>query len=243
MPDRDDDLIAELRALGSRLAVPTPADPWTAVRARITRTRPRRRRVRLFVAAAVAAMVAAVAAVSPARAAVVHTIGGLLRVAGIEIRTDAPPAPLPASPSPLPSARPAALDEARRVALFPIAVPSGLGAPEQVLLADRDPAGAPRIVTLVYRGGRVRLDEFDGAVSTAFVKTAPDARPVTMGADWGVWVPGPHEVTYVGRDGVERTATARLSGSTLIWVHGAVGYRLEGLPTLSEATAVARSTE
>jgi len=239
--DGDDDLIAELRALSDRLAVPAPAGQWTAVRARLTRPGPRRRRVRLILATVVAAAVGTVAAVAPARAAVVHTIGGLLRVAGIEIRTDAAPTVPPSPAGPLPSVRPVALAEARRVAPFTITVPAALGAPEQVLLADPDPGGAPRIVTLVYRGGTVRLDEFDGALSTAFAKTAPDARWVEIGTGYGVWLPGPHTVTYVGRDGVERTATARLAGPTLIWEAATVGYRLEGLPAEAEAVGVAQS--
>ena len=51
----------------------------------------------------------------------------------------------------------------------------------------------------------------------------------------------PHDVTYVDRDGVERTATTRLAGPTLVWQSGAVTYRLEGLPTKEEAVEVARS--
>ena len=56
-----------------------------------------------------------------------------------------------------------------------------------------------------------------------------------------MWLPGPHPVTYVDRKGIERTETARLAGPTLIWATGTVTYRLEGLPTLKEARAVALS--
>jgi hypothetical protein len=48
-------------------------------------------------------------------------------------------------------------------------------------------------------------------------------------------------VTYVGRDGVERTGTARLAGPTLIWSSGELTYRLEGLADLAEARTVAES--
>jgi hypothetical protein len=143
----------------------------------------------------------------------------------------------------LPSVRSAALDDARRAALFPVRAPVTLGTPEQVLLADPDKAGAPRVVTLTYRGDTVRLDEFDGSMSPAFLKTAPDARWVAIGGDSGIWLPGPHAVTYVGRDDVERTETARLAAPTLIWVAGGVTYRLEGLSTLQEAHAAALSLE
>lgn len=190
----------------------------------------------LRVAAVVAALAASVAAVAPARAAVVDVIGDLLRVAGVEIRREQPHEPLPATPSALPSSRASALDEARRVAGFPVGVPAALGEPEEVLLADR-------VITLSYRGGAVRFDQFDGRLDTTFFKTSPDARFVELGGavTGAAWLPGPHPVTYVGRDGVERTETARLAGPTLVWTTGVVTYRLEGIATLEEAIAVATS--
>jgi len=237
----EDTLVAELRALGDFLDLPEPADQRAAVRRRLTRADPGRHRVRRWLVAVVAAVVGAVAVVPPARAAVVDAVDGLLRVAGIEVRREAPPRGLPARPSPLPSIRSAALDEARRAALFPVRVPAALGVPDQVLLADPDRAGAPRVVTLTYRGGAVRLDQFDGAMSPMFFKTAPDAQWVELGTGNGIWVPGPHPVTYVGRDGIEHTETARLAGPTLIWVDAGVTYRLEGLSTLEQALAVGHS--
>jgi hypothetical protein len=242
VPDhRDEDLVTELRGLGPWLEVAEPADQRAAVRARLARPQPARRRLRRWIIAAVAAVVGTVAVVPPARAAVVDAVGEVLRVAGIEVRREPATGGLPATPSPMPSIRSAALDDARRAALFPVRVPAALGTPEQVLLADPDKTGAPRLVTLTYRGGAVRLDEFDGAVTPAFFKTAPDARWVEIGGHPGIWLPGPHAVTYVGRDGVERTETARLAAPTLIWVAGVVTYRLEGLTTLEEARAAALS--
>jgi hypothetical protein len=192
--------------------------------------------------AALVAAAAAVGAVAPARAAVVSAVGSLLRVAGIEVNTSPTAAPtLPARPSPLPSEHLTTLDEARRVALFEVRLPAALGTPEMVTLADQDKTGAPRVVTLTYRGGKVRLDEFDGELSIIFLKQAPDAQWVEVGADSGIWLPGPHPVTYVGRDGAEHTATARLAAPTLIWQSGKVTYRLEGMSTLDDALAAARS--
>jgi hypothetical protein len=190
-----------------------------------------------------AAVVGTVVVVAPARAAVVDVVGDLLRVAGIEVRREPAPGGLPATPSPLPSLRTTALDQARRVALFTLREPSVLGAPEQVLLADPDATGAPRVVTMTYRGGKVRFDQFDGAMSPVFFKTAPDARWIQVGPDPGIWLPAPHPVTYIGRDGTEHTASARLSGPALIWAAGNVTYRLEGLSTLEEASTVAESVE
>jgi hypothetical protein len=237
--DRDD-LAAELRALDPWLAVGEPADQRAAVRARLSaaRPRPRRRRVRLFVASAVAALAGTVAAVAPARAAVVDTVDGLLRIAGIEVRHEAAPRALPAQPSPLPSLRSAALADARRAARFTVRAPGALGEPEQVLTADPDAAGAPRVVTLVYRGGTIRLDEFDGA-AWAFLKTNTGGELLEIGSGSGVWLPRPHAVTYLDRRGVEHTETARLATPTLIWIDGEVTYRLEGLSSREEARAIA----
>jgi hypothetical protein len=56
-----------------------------------------------------------------------------------------------------------------------------------------------------------------------------------------IWLPGLQAVTYVGRDGVQRTETARLATPTLIWTEETQTYRLEGLTTLAEARALAMS--
>ncbi|MFC7272827.1 hypothetical protein ACFQS1_02445 [Paractinoplanes rhizophilus] len=241
MPDRPDDLIAELRALGDHLDVPEPADQRAAVRARLASARPpsRRHRWRLWLISALVAAVGATGAIAPARAAVLE----LLRVAGIEVRTTAKPTAVPAGPSPLPSQRVAALDEARRLAKFPVRLPAALGTPEQVTMADQDGTGAPRVVTVSYRAGKVRFDQFDGTLSIAFLKQSPNAQWVEIAAYTGIWVPGPHPVTYVDRAGIERTATARLAGPTLIWQGGTVTYRLEGLATKEEAVTAALSVK
>lgn len=236
----DEELIAELRGLADYLAVPAAADQRAAVRERLGRSVRRRRRLRLWVASVVAAVAGTIIAVAPARAAVVDVVGDLLRAAGIEVGNEA--TPLPAHPSSLPSLRTATLDEARQVALFPVRVPAALGEPEQVRLADPDAAGAPRVVTMIYRGGAVRFDQFDGRAEFNFLKTAPQAEPINLGPDaFGAWLPEPHAVTYIGRDGVARTETARLATPTLIWIDGAVTYRLEGLTTLDEAREAALS--
>ena len=241
MSDHHDDLGSELRELGRWLDVPQAGDQRIAVRERLTQPKRPRHRVRRWVLAAVAALVGTVVAVAPARAAVIDAIDGLLRVAGIEVRHEPVPGGLPAHPSALPSQSSATLDQARRVALFPLREPTTLGPAGRVLLADPGRTGAPRVVTMTYRGGTVSFDQFDGAVDRVFFKTAPDAHWIEVGTASGIWLPGPHSVTYVDRDGVEHTETARLAAPTLIWVAGAVTYRLEGLSTLEEARAAALS--
>jgi hypothetical protein len=259
----------DLRAgVRSRLRAPVPP-PWWAVPRRWLAAVPRRwlaaaaahrlaavprRRLaaaaahrlaavprRWLAAAAAVAVAVVIAVVPPARAAVADAVGGLLRFAGVEIRDEPVPGGLPVTPSPLPSISSADLDEARRVAKFPIRVPVALGVPERVEVADPAPDGAPRVVTMSYRGGSVRLDQFDGQMQTHFLKTAPDAKYVQVDGDFAVWFPGPHALVYVDRAGQEHTVGARLAGPTLIWTVGEVSYRLEGVPDLVEATTIAES--
>ena len=243
MSDHDEDLAAELRALGTWLDVPPAVDQRTAVRNRLAQPHPARHRVRRWILAAVAALVGTIVVVAPARAAVIDAVGGLLRVAGIEIRQESTPGALPVRPSPLPSQRATSLDGARGAALFPVREVTTLGPAGQVVLADPDSKGAPRVVTVTYRGGAVRFDQFDGEVDPVFFKTAANAEWIEIGGRPGIWVAGPHAVTYVDRTGVERTETARLATPTLIWVDGDVTYRLEGLSTLEEARAAALSAK
>jgi hypothetical protein len=196
-------------------------------------------------ATAAAVLLAITIAVVPqTRAAVAHAATALLRFAGIELDSSPTNGSLPATPSPLPGIRSAALEEARRIARFPISVPAALGRPENVELADPDASGAPRVVSLLYRGGTVRLDEFDGRLDLSFTKNvaADDPVWVDVNGHQAVWIPTPHPVTYVDRDGVSHEETARLAGATLIWQDDAASYRLEGALSLYEALTIARST-
>jgi hypothetical protein len=235
----DDPLITELRELGTLLEVPPAPDVRAAVRARLT-ARPRRRRWRVVAAAVAAAVLVAV--VPPARGAVAHAVSAVLDFAGVRVQ-HGQPAPVPEHPSPLPSLRATDLDTARRLAHFPVGVPGRLAAPDRVEVADPAPDGAPRVVTLLYRGGTVRLDEFDGQVDQAILKKTVSDRDqwVQVGTGAGIWFAQPHEVVYIDRSGAVHEETARLAGPTLIWVVGHVTYRLEGVATLDEALAVATS--
>ncbi|HEV8559651.1 MAG TPA: hypothetical protein VGR06_25215 [Actinophytocola sp.] len=250
MTEPDVLLEAVLRDLGARLDVPAPPEPGElthAVRARLTGP-PRGGRapfggsVLLRVAAVlVAAMITLGVLVTvspPVRAAVLH----LLRFAGIEFSSESapPPSTLPTTVT-LPGERTVDLPTAQRLSRFPVSVPEALGTPEKVLLADGTP---PRIVSLIYRGGTVRLDEFDGRLDQALFKKisgGDGVQWVQVGEDFGVWVDRPHEVVYVDREGKYHTESARLSAKTLIWTAGDVTLRLEGDFTLDEALAVAKS--
>ncbi len=213
-------------------------------------------RLRTRLGAAVLAVLAValvLVLVPPARHALAHAVDGVLRFAGI--RVSAGPVRLPASARPLPSTGPVSLDQARARARFPVAVPALLGAPTAVEIADPGPDGAPRLVSLFYpsgyasagstgggsTNGPVRLDEFDGRLDGVFVKGTPGVQWVTVGGDVGLWLAQPHPLVYVDRAGVEHTETGRLSGPVLIWQHGEVSIRLEGVADLADALAIATS--
>ena len=126
---------------------------------------------------------------------------------------------------------------------FPIPPAGDAGTPERVLVADPDATGRYRVATLLYDGGALRVDAFDGRLDLAFHKeiTPPGANWVQVNGDFAVWVDGPHVLSYVDRAGGIRRETARLAASTLIWQDDDVSYRLEGTLTKAEAIEIARS--
>ncbi|HYJ70086.1 MAG TPA: hypothetical protein VEX15_20720 [Nocardioidaceae bacterium] len=230
------DLEYELRELGSVLVVPDPPDVRADVRARIgvLTERPAAHRRRWLAAVAALAVAIGLAASPHARAALAEVV----RFAGVDVHwgdTDAPTTP----ESPLPGERAVKLDAARDRAAFPIGVPTRLGAPDRVQVAD-----SARVVSLLYGSGRdaIRLDEFEGRWEPIFEKTIMiEGVSVDVGAEPGYWLPGPHAVRYVDRDGHVHDETARLAGNTLLWQSAGVTYRLEGGLSRAEAVAIAAS--
>jgi hypothetical protein len=232
------DLEHELRTLGAVLDVPEPPDVRGPVRARITAPRPSPTLRPRWVVAALAALLAVVLAASPdARAA----LADVIRIAGVEVHwgddDDAPVVPR----SPLPDQRPTDLAAAQEQVAFEIGVPERLGEPGRVVVSD-----AGRVVTLHYGSAAdpIRLDEFDGRYESVFFKTVGfTAEQVAVAGNDGLWLAEPHSVKYVDRDGLVRTETARLAGSTLIWQSDGVSYRLEGDLTRDAAVAIAESID
>ncbi|GAA1016092.1 hypothetical protein Aple_011770 [Acrocarpospora pleiomorpha] len=254
----------ELRALSDALAVPEPsppADVARAVRATLERDaseaaargvrqrfrlRPSalgarfrsrgsapeaRRRFRSRIAAIVAAfLVVLVAATPQGRAAVVS----ILRFAGVEIRVGEP-APLPSgAPSPLPGERRVTLPEARTQVRFPLLVPTALGDPADVRIAD-----GGRVVSMFWPG--IRLDQYDGRLQSTWRKELgpPWPEEVTVDGVIGIWIQQPHGLQYTPATGPPQDL--RLAGPTLIWQHGPIGMRLEGPTTTVEARQIANS--
>lgn len=228
----------ELTALADRVAPEVGPDLPARVLARIDALdapRDRRpRRVRALVTAGVAAIVALSFLSPQVRAFAAELLG----VAGIEFSDDVPDAP-PEPQAPLPGSRVTSLDDARERADFAVRVPDRLGEPDRVVVAD-----GGRVVTMTWRGGRVRLDQFDGHLGPVFVKEVGvlAAEVVSVWGSDAWWIGDPHDLTYVSPEGHEVTATARLAGRTLVWEAGGVSFRLE-VERLgrAEATAIARS--
>ncbi|GAB1510240.1 hypothetical protein [Actinophytocola sp. KF-1] len=228
-----DDLESALRALGTRLAVPDPPDVTGAVLARIAEPAPARwwRRVLAAVVAALVALATAMV-VSPAVRA---TVFDFLRIGGVEIQHG--PAPVtPSMDPPMPGERDVTLEQARAAVDFPLRLPAGLGPPGAVRLGAGD-----RVVTMAFGG--VRVDQFDGGLDPMFTKfaSAADVHHVTVDGAPAIWVDRPHPVLYTDRDGNLRDESARLAGSTLIWEHDGVTYRVEGDLSQQRAIAIGES--
>jgi hypothetical protein len=186
-----------------------------------------------------------------------HAVADLFGFAGVEVH------PLPsAGPSPRTSldpsvdlGEPVTLAKARASLSFTIAVPTaaGLGEPDTVYLRrgpglesvalvygprDGFPAGVDSHVGLV-------LSEYAGTATPYFDKYVDEQQPpmqVTVAGRWaGLYLAGPQEVLVRDATGVVHDEHPRLSAPTLVWVRGAVTYRLEANVSKGRALALATS--
>ena len=64
---------------------------------------------------------------------------------------------------------------------------------------------------------------------------------VTVNGSPGLWIAGVHQIVFLDRAGRVETDTVRRSGPVLIWAHGGVTYRIEGLTSLAAAQEIAAS--
>lgn len=236
MTSRDDDLEAELLALGEALDVPAPpppADVAAAVRTRLETPVPvRRRRRRWRLVTAIVLVVIAITAATPqGRAAVAQ----ILRYAGIELSIGGERSTPPATPQPIPGERGSSLQEARKLAKFPIKVPAELGEPTEVRVSD-----GGRVVSMLWPQG-VRLDQYNGQLELVFRKELgpPWPEEVMVGQVRGWWISDKHQLDYLPGDGSK--VRLRVAGPTLAWHDGPVGLRLEGVTDLTRALRIANS--
>jgi hypothetical protein len=243
------DLEEELRALGRTLIIEPPADDLAErVLARLQTARPGpvkrawrwlvRSRRRLL-AMIIAALIVGLGLTPPVRAAVLEW----LRIGGVVIKTEPPPAVSPI-PEPPPTSGPRmSVDEARRLVDFTVGVPTELGTPDYVTVSsDR------RVVSMRWGSGPfgLYLDQFDGQLSWVHVKRYwEDVTPTMVNGQEAVWLAKPHPISYIDRNGQERAESARISGPSLVWqrMAGSTGVtmRLEGASDLERAVAIAAS--
>jgi hypothetical protein len=251
----DRELERALSEIGERLPSPS-RDMWPAVRDRIERRRARRwwalgfpRGMLAPIAATIAVLLVVAVALTPdlvARAAEV------LGLRGVQIfRVTATPSPSPATANvTFAGQRAASLDEAARIAGFPVREPTALGAPDEIYVES-----APVRVTLVYRsrqglpatalpGIGALVVEFRGRLDQAVVgKTAgPEVHLESVPLNGGValWLSGqPHQFFYFDPNGNFQPETLRLAGNTLLWEASGLTYRLEAQVSKEEAVRIA----
>ena len=254
-----DDVVARLRAMGSELVITPPhIDAVTAVLSRIDRepvgarrgNRARqvtgaavgwlRLRWRMMVALLVAALVVLLGA-SPVGARVWDWLG----FGAVVVQQDAAPsAGVQSSSETATDGVAVPLDDVGESVTFPVGRPGLLPAPDSVLVSTDG-----RLVTMGWTRSElpgapneVRLDQVSGSLDPYFFKKYyPDVDFIRVKGVESVWLLESHPIVVLNPDGSERSESARLSGPALIWQHAGVTLRLEGVPDLANARAVAES--
>ena len=145
---------------------------------------------------------------------------------------------LPPADDDLELGRPVTLADARAAVDFPLRVPLALGRPDSVHRGS--PPGG---VTMRWVEPDVLLTEHPGEL-VEVVKMVPEgstSQPVTVDGAGGLWLTGPHVVTYTTADGEVLAEPPRRTGNTLVWTRDGVLTRIEVDGPLREALAVAAS--
>lgn len=208
-------------------------------------------------AAAVILAVAALLVYSPSREAIAGWLN--LHTTIQRVLHLATPSPQPSGPlgTRLGLGSRTTLDQARRQVAWNIAVPSSLGAPDEVYLQD-PPDGPPRgEVTLVYKarpgipvasqtGVAVLVTEARGTIDQEFFGKilGPDTTidAVTVSGHDGWWIAGaPHDFFFTDSGGNFRSETLRLATNTLLLDYGGTVIRIEGNLTKVQALEIAAS--
>ena len=236
MSDDSRELPEQLRDLGRGLSVQVPDDLADRVLVGIAATPVKRRTLWQRWVAALAALIVAigvsVAISAPVRAAIINVFG----FGGVEVREG--PGPSPASSPVLPGEHRIDVATAQREVGFQIRIPSALGPPDWVTVADG------RVVSLHYvrTAGPVQIDQFDGDLGVMWEKFAAGPALVTTvnGRD-ALWFEDPVALVYVDASGRRRTESTRLTNGTLVWMDDDLTFRLDGIRPLDAALAVARS--
>jgi hypothetical protein len=229
------DLRDELRELGRGMTAVPSDDLADVVLARVGAPVGRTRTWRRWVAA-LAALIAAIAVSAAVSAPVRAAISHVFRFGGVEVHHGQGPAPVP-SPT-LPGEHPTDVAAAERQVRFTVRTPAALGLPTSITVSER------RVVTLRYSSasGPVQIDEFNGSLGPMWDKymMAGDAQRVDVNGHDGLWFPQPVTLVYVLPNGSQDPRSARLTNGTLVWIDGAITYRMDGIQPLRAALDVAR---
>ena len=236
MADDARELPEQLRVLGRGLSVHVPDDLADRVLVGIADTPVKRRAPWQRWVAALAALIVAigvsVAISAPVRAAIINVFG----FGGVEVREG--PGPSPVSSPVLPGEHRIDVATAQQEVGFRIRIPSALGPPEWVTVADG------RVVSLHYRrtAGPVQIDQFEGNLGVMWEKfgMGPALRTTVDGHD-ALWFEDPVTLVYVDASGHRRTESTRLTSGTLVWIVDGMTFRLDGIRPLDAAIAVAHS--
>jgi hypothetical protein len=236
MADDSMEVPEQLRALGRGLSVQVPDDLADRVLVGISATpvkrRPPWRRWAAVLATLIAAIVVSAVISTPVRAAIIHVFG----FGGVEVREG--PGPVPASTPVLPGEHRTDVASAQREVGFTIRIPSALGQPDWVTVADG------RVVSLHYlrTSGPVQIDQFEGNLGVTWEKFASGpALSTTVGGHDALWFDGPVTLVYVDSSGLRRTESTRLTDGTLVWMDGGLTFRLDGVRPMDAALTVASS--
>lgn len=170
------------------------------------------------------------------------------------------------TPSPLPSGTvgqrlglgtPVTQNGAQSKVRWHVAVPSSLGAPDEVYYQAPPTGPSQGEVSLVYTshtgikvsgstGVSVLITEARGKTEEGFFgkMLGPDAtyEPVSVGGHSGFWISGsPHDFAYTDADGNFRFETMRLATNTLIFDANGTIVRIEGDMPKDQALQIAAS--
>jgi len=208
-------------------------------------------------AAAVIVIVAALLAFPPTRTA----IAGWVNLHTSIKRTTSVPTPSPLPPGPLGKrlglGHATTLAAARSAVSWPVLLPGGLGAPDEVYLQDPPDGPSQGEVTLVYSarpgiplsgdtGVSVLVTEARGTVNENFfgktVGPGTTIEPITVDGHQGWWISGqPHVFFFDDGSSNARFETLRLATNTLIIDVGGTIVRIEGDLTRQQALDLAAS--
>ena len=246
------DLERALRDLGGALEFPPAPDVARAVAHRIEEGRrpalwlTRRSAVVAFAVVVVVA-VAASMLIPDVRTAVADFLG----LGGVRIEIRATPTPPGEVGSDLFLGEPVTLEGARADAGFEVGVPTALGPPDEVFVADVSEhhrvsllwGPRPGLPAAKETGVGALLVEFPGDVGEYASKQAAAGlvEEVSVGGAPGFWVKEEHLFFYTDPDGEAVEDSIRLAANTLIWERSGVGYRLETALAKPAALRIARS--